>query len=86
MEGCRVYWGSHGCNLARGHEGPHRCSCADDDDMDCDPLTRIILRGDGEGCLSVGAFPYYGPETNFYGEDVRENEMKILITPRDWIR
>lgn len=25
---CRVYWGSHGCQLDRGHEGPHRC---DDD-------------------------------------------------------
>ena len=26
---CRVYWGSHGCHLERGHDGPHLC------DEDC---------------------------------------------------
>lgn len=29
---CRVYWGSHGCKLERGHRGPHRC------DPDCPPI------------------------------------------------
>lgn len=29
-ETCRVYWGSHGCDLTRGHEGHCRCSCADE--------------------------------------------------------
>lgn len=24
---CRVYWGSHGCCLERGHDGEHRCVC-----------------------------------------------------------
>ena len=24
---CRVYWGSHGCKLPRGHEGPCECDC-----------------------------------------------------------
>ena len=24
---CRVYWGSHGCQLERGHEGTCECSC-----------------------------------------------------------
>lgn len=28
MKHCRVYWGSHGCSLERGHDGPHICSCA----------------------------------------------------------
>jgi hypothetical protein len=50
---CRVYWGSHGCALPRGHDGPHLCRCAWEDPRD-----------------SVGAPPYYGPETHFYGEDV----------------
>lgn len=22
---CRVFWGTHGCSLTRGHEGPHYC-------------------------------------------------------------
>lgn len=22
---CRTYWGSHGCELNRGHDGPHYC-------------------------------------------------------------
>lgn len=22
---CRVYWGSHGCSLVRGHQGSHVC-------------------------------------------------------------
>jgi hypothetical protein len=57
MNLCRVYWGSHGCSLERGHDGPHLCSCAGDPD---DP-----------GVLNVGAPPYYGPDTHFYGEDVQ---------------
>jgi hypothetical protein len=40
---CRVYWGSHGCDLERGHDGQHVCGC--------------------------GTPPYYGADTNFYGED-----------------
>ena len=51
---CRVFWGSHGCDLPRDHPGPCLCtSCWDPEDMDG----------------YVGAWPYYGPETQFYGED-----------------
>jgi hypothetical protein len=57
-ERCRVYWGSHGCSLERGHKGPHVCECADDP-----AFTEI------ENVKNVGAPPYYGPETVFYGED-----------------
>jgi hypothetical protein len=64
-ERCRVYWGSHGCALERGHHGPHVCVCA--------PLLARLLRQllpwhrqAGE----VGAPPYYGADTRFYGEDV----------------
>lgn len=56
-EPCRVYWGSHGCDLERGHDGHCECCCC------CD--------GEHEGGGScVGMHPYYGPETRFYGEDV----------------
>lgn len=55
---CRVYWGSHGCQLERGHDGPHECDCCTCDDHP-DP---------GSGC--VASPPYYGPGTTFYGEDV----------------
>lgn len=58
MSRCDVYWGSHGCELPKGHEKiglPHVClSCFDPDDMDG----------------YVGAPPYYGPDTKFYGDDV----------------
>lgn len=63
-EGCRVFWGSHGCDRPRGHDGPHLC-------LSC------WTEGDEDGW--VGAPPYYGhgwhldryltPRTHFYGED-----------------
>lgn len=63
-EDCRVYWGSHGCYLPRGHDGPHLCECAFSGNAGNDP------RGDNiEAALNVGAPPYYGAGTNFYGED-----------------
>jgi hypothetical protein len=52
---CRVYWGSHGCHLERGHDGHCRCECAD-----LPPEPDVI---------NVGTYPYYGDETLFYGED-----------------
>lgn len=30
VRGCEVYWGSHGCDLARGHDGYCRCDCSPD--------------------------------------------------------
>lgn len=55
---CKVYWGSHGCDLPKGHEGHHRCDCCECEDHATKPEA---------GC--VGSFPYYGPKTTFYGED-----------------
>lgn len=57
---CRTWWNTHGCKLDRDHEGPHICDCCvcDDHAEDADEL----------GC--VGAPPYYGPDTQFFGEDV----------------
>lgn len=60
-----MYWGSHGCSLPRGHEGPHLCDCAFGDDGSMDPRADAV-----EESVNVGAPPYYGPETVFYGEDV----------------
>jgi hypothetical protein len=54
--GCDVYWGSHGCELARGHEGAHLCGCECESHPDPD-----------SGC--VCGFPYYGWRTVFYGDD-----------------
>jgi hypothetical protein len=60
---CQAFWGSHACDLPRGHDGPHLCACADDPDVD--PETRLYP----DGVVNVGAPPYYGPETHFWGED-----------------
>jgi hypothetical protein len=57
---CRVYWGSHGCDLERGHEGDCDCGCCE-----CENHPDA-----GGGVLCVAKAPYYGPETRFYGEDV----------------
>lgn len=64
-EMCRVYWGSHGCRLVRGHDGDCECVCAD---KEADPL----------GALNVGRVPYYGPDTEFYGEDVAARGLPAL--------
>lgn len=67
---CRVYWGSHGCKLERGHDGPHLCDCADDEGVD--PITREYI--EDRQVVNVGAPPYYGPKTTFYGEDATAAE------------
>jgi hypothetical protein len=59
---CRVYWGSHGCQLSRDHEGPHLCSCAD--------------TPPAEG--GVGKPPYYGDITRFYGEDAERLGLPLV--------
>ncbi len=56
---CRVHWGSHGCELTRGHDGPHECDCCECPDHARDH--------EGEGCVAKP--PYYGSSTWFYGED-----------------
>jgi len=56
---CRVYWGSHGCHLERGHpdDVPHACDCCECEDHP----------DEDSGC--VARPPYYGPDTRFYGEE-----------------
>ena len=57
---CHVYWGTHGCHLERGHPADVPCRC----DCEC-----VSHPADDSGC--VCAYPYYGDETRFWGEDVR---------------
>jgi hypothetical protein len=67
VDTCRVYWGSHGCDRPRNHEGD--CVC-----LDClyDEL------GNPEWAAYRGMPPYYGPETRFYGEDVEARGLPAV--------
>jgi hypothetical protein len=38
MAQCRVYWGSHGCGLERGHPDQRRHVCQDEDDGPCSEI------------------------------------------------
>ena len=70
---CDVNWGSHGCMLDRGHDGHCECSCCEcpaDHDH-----SQILIDEDGVEYLCVAKYPYYGPETRFYGEDVRSRGL-----------
>lgn len=62
-QGCRVYWGSHGCCKQRGHEGDCECDCCDCGEHHPYP------DWPDEDVLCVAKAPYYGPKTHFYGED-----------------
>lgn len=72
-EVCRVYWGSHGCCLPRGHDGSednkgHNCRCCNCPDY---VHTNKVI----DDTVCVAAYPYYGPETTFYGEDVKNARL-----------
>jgi hypothetical protein len=62
---CDVYWGTHGCQLARGHKGHCECWCCDCENHQPD---------NDDGC--VGKYPYYGPNTRFYGNDVKARGLR----------
>lgn len=70
---CRVYWGSHGCMLERGHEGGHFCTCTYGEDGEMLPHASEL--GDNG---NVGRAPYYGPETCFYGEDAETLGLPLV--------
>jgi hypothetical protein len=61
---CQVYWGSHGCRLDSGHNGPCECECCDCDGA-CDPEC-------------VAKPPYYGEKTRFYGADARTRGLPLV--------
>lgn len=67
---CRVYWGTHGCCLPRGHEAMgigHFCECAWWWDQPQDAAARASDAA--EGIYNPGAPPHYGKHTGYYGED-----------------
>ncbi len=66
---CRVYWGSHGCDLERGHEGAHDCGCCECGENHPDA---------GDGVLCVATAPYYGEQTRFYGEDAEALGLPLV--------
>jgi hypothetical protein len=76
-EGCRVYWGSHGCKFDRGHDGLCECDCCDCPEGHHDGVTAPEELG-YPGVHFVAKPPYYGPETNFYGEDVEARGLPKL--------
>lgn len=72
---CRVYWGSHGCDLERGHRGHHECDCCE-----CpDHIGNLGMTEDEDGeYLCVATWPYYGDITAWYGEDATPREVRKL--------
>lgn len=69
---CRVYWGSHGCALPSGHDGPHECACCECEDHERDHELN--------GCAAKP--PYYGPGTGFYGVDAEQRVAEMKQTAR----
>lgn len=77
---CDVYWGSHGCHLARGHEGHHFCCC------DCDDHEAVLGRrvdDDGAEWWCVGTWPYYGDTTKFTGDDAPDPSYAATLPKWD---
>jgi hypothetical protein len=68
---CDVYWGSHGCDKRRHHRGSrHKC-----DPCKWGPLHALAqLLGMHRRCAE--RWPYYGPETRFYGEDTGHYNLR----------
>lgn len=61
----------------RGHAGPHECACA------FDAAGCRVPREPEPGVLNVGAPPYYGDDTSFYGEDVEQGAVIRYYTITD---
>src|SRR5690242_11774676 len=72
---CRVYWGSHGCHLDRGHEGTCECDCCNCGEHHPYP----DWPDDSVRCVAKA--PYYGPDTRFYGEDVAARGLPDVDVP-----
>lgn len=61
-----VYWGSHGCENGTTHLIGVECLCC----CECDDhAVEGFIPDDSGGGICVGAYPFYGPDTHFYGED-----------------
>lgn len=66
---CDVNWGSHGCALIRGHEGPCACDCCGCADHARDHVANRC----------AGKPPYFGPDTVFYGADAASRGLPTVV-------
>ena len=66
---CDTYWGTHGCDLPRGHDGPCDCGCCTCEE---EGGTHPHPDPNEPNYICVSKPPYYGPETTFYGDDIPE--------------
>lgn len=57
---CRVYWGSHGCNLPADHGGQHMCGCCDPEDPEHMENHRTSTQMEYGADHCAGTWPYYG--------------------------
>jgi hypothetical protein len=72
FESCDVYWGSHGCHQPRGHQGDCECDCCECGEHHPHP------HWPDTSLLCVARAPYYGPDTRFYGDDVKARGLPEL--------
>jgi hypothetical protein len=74
MKYCEVYWGSHGCDRPRGHDGLHICNCCGHASIKehIEREGEAVDPTDGTTYLCVATWPYYGTSTRFYGQDAPE--------------
>ena len=68
---CAVYWGSHGCCRFIDHPGLCYCICCE-----CPPSTHHLPE-----CVAYA--PYYGLETQFYGEDAARRGLPLVASTED---
>lgn len=87
-EHCAVYWGTHGCDLPRGHKGPHQCTTGDslvfyDLHSEYDEekgLVRHMLY-DTDDDDEVGEWGEWETGVICFGPDVKPHETVPLTPP-----
>lgn len=53
---CNVYWGSHGCDLVYGHDGPHLCSGPK---YECSRFTEYPEATEGHNLYGTVEYAYF---------------------------
>jgi hypothetical protein len=78
---CDVFWGSHGCDLGKDHEGLHHCRdcCRPDDPAHMAAHSSADAEDYGaDGC--AGHWPYYG-RRNMEGPDANLKFFRLDPAP-----
>lgn len=68
---CRVYWGSHGCDLPRGHKPPHVCGSEDEEGPCSQAYDAGVVRYWEYADLLVPPTLSRPHRSQTYGEDAR---------------